>query len=140
VDDYPQLNRLVPENEDPNNSRPQLRTSLAWVGEWGREGVRDVLLEVLLASGVEVPAPEWDPLNARALAFLVRHGRTKEENEREKKYSTHLTGDERGARKLCGRFGRMDEALLKESLVGALPHAQTAVLWELAKAGVHPFG
>ncbi len=128
VDDFVQLSRWVPEDLDDQDSRPYLRTSIAWVAEWGREGARDVLLEAALSSShsgnaVEIPgAPDWDPLNARALSFFVRHG------------------DERGARKLCAKFSREDEALLKQSLLGAAPHAQTAVLWELAKNGVHPFG
>jgi hypothetical protein len=126
VDDFPQLSRWVPEEVDEKDVRPQLRTSLAWVAEWGREGARDLLLEAWLARGAgssELPqAPDWDPCNARALSYFVRHG------------------DERGARKLCSKFGRLDESLLKEALAGALPHAESAVLWELAKNGVHPFG
>ena len=138
VDDYPQLSRAVPEEEEDEEdkagapSKPFLRVSLQWIAQWGREQARDVLLEGLYRGWTDgtqqgpppphPPAPAWDPLNLRLLSYFVRHG------------------DERSARKMCGRFRREDEAAIREALVGGAPHAVMTVLWELAKSGVHPHG
>ncbi len=129
VDDYPLLSRWAPE-EEGEAGKPYLRASLNWVTEWGRDVARDVLLEGLLgqnrsgAAAFEAlpPPPAWDPLNLRALSYFVRHG------------------DERSARKMCTRFSRQDESEIKAALTGAAPHALMAVLWEVAKLGIHPMG